>query len=358
MRLPKIREIREALTSFFSPPYTSKYPAKPAAFPSYRGLPRFNAAYCVGCGACAQVCPSQAIEVVDDPQRKLRTLRVDYGSCMQCGQCQEKCITGKGIVNGNEFSLAVSDLAAPEVFETVEKELVVCECCGEVVGCRDHLLWVRERLGAKAYAHPNLLLATQALLTDADASRAKSRPRREDQVKMSCARCRQKVVSADEFLYPRYRTFTEEPAEESAVAAILRRKGRAVWTVSPETKVFEALRLLAEKNVGALVVVEAGRPVGMFSERDYARKVALMDRTSFDTPVKEVMSSPVYGVPVTAGAEECMALMTEKRVRHLPVFEGDRLTGLISIGDVVKSLIEEQQTVIKRLSDYIMGKYS
>ncbi|MDH4196756.1 MAG: 4Fe-4S binding protein, partial [Candidatus Aminicenantes bacterium] len=152
MRLPKIRELREALTSFFTPPYTTKFPAVPDTWSgSYRGLPKYDAEACVGCGACAQVCPSRAIEQSDDLERKVRTLTVDYGSCIQCGQCQEKCITGKGIVNTNAYSLSLGAATAPEAYERVEKDLVVCECCGTVVGCRDHLLWIKDRLGAKAY---------------------------------------------------------------------------------------------------------------------------------------------------------------------------------------------------------------
>jgi CBS domain-containing protein/formate hydrogenlyase subunit 6/NADH:ubiquinone oxidoreductase subunit I len=359
MRLPKIREVREALTSFFTAPYTTKYPAGPAAeFPDYRGLPKFNAEFCVGCGACAQVCPTQAIEVVDDVPRKVRTLRVDYGSCIQCGQCHEKCITGKGIDNSHAYSLSVADLKAPEVFETVEKELVVCECCGEPIACKDHLLWIRERLGARAYAHPNLLLATQRLLMDAEASLPKSRPRREDQIKDACPKCRQKIVTIDEFLYPRYEKFTEEKEKMATVRNILRTKGPEVWTVSPDATVFKALKLMAEKGVGALPVSDSGGVVGIFSERDYARTVALKGKSSLDTPVSEIMSSPVYAVGLSTGADECMALMTEKHVRHLPVFDGKKLVGIISIGDVVKSLIGEQQVAIERLKNYIMGKYA
>ena len=200
MRLPKVREIREALRSFFSAPYTTKYPAGPgASFPAYRGLPRYDKEHCVGCGACAQVCPSQAIEVTDDIQGHVRRLRVDFGSCIQCGQCVEKCIAGKGIFNTDEYSLAFKDAADPAAFETVEKELVVCECCGEVVACRDHLLWIKDRMGAKAYGHPNLLLAAQRLLTGVEPSKPKSRLRREDQIKDACARCRQRIVTIDDF---------------------------------------------------------------------------------------------------------------------------------------------------------------
>ena len=200
MRLPKVREIGEALRSFFSAPYTTKYPAgSGGTFPAYRGLPRYDKDHCVGCGACAQVCPSQAIEAVDDLAGKARRLRVDFGSCMQCGQCAEKCITGKGIVNTGEYSLAAGNVADPALFEAVEKELVLCECCGQAIACRDHLAWIKERLGAKAYGHPNLLLAAQRLLTGVEPSGPKSRLRREDQIKEACAKCRQMIVTVDDF---------------------------------------------------------------------------------------------------------------------------------------------------------------
>ena len=200
MFLPKLREIKEALSSFFSAPYTTRFPAQPdTASGFYRGMPRYKEEACVGCGACAQVCPSGAIEAVDDLGHKVRTLRVDFGSCIQCGQCQEKCITGEGIKNTSFYSLAVADVKAKEAFETIEKELVLCEVCGLPIACRDHLRWIRERLGAKAYAHPNLLLRNQEELTSLAATQVKTRIRREDQIKYACGRCRQRIVVADEF---------------------------------------------------------------------------------------------------------------------------------------------------------------
>ena len=201
MILPKLREIKEALISLFSAPYTTKFPARPdTESKGYRGMPRYDKNSCVGCGACAQVCPSRAIKMIDDPERKIRILQVDYGSCIQCGQCEEKCITApKGIANTNFYSLAVTDVKAPEAFETIEKELVLCEGCGEIIACRDHLRWINLRLGAKAYAHPNLLLLTQAEFAEVNASKPKESIRREDQILTVCAKCRQRIVTADEF---------------------------------------------------------------------------------------------------------------------------------------------------------------
>jgi CBS domain-containing protein len=140
------------------------------------------------------------------------------------------------------------------------------------------------------------------------------------------------------------------------VAQLLRGKGHEVLSVPPETPVFEALKVMAEKNVGALLAVEGDRLVGIFSERDYARKVILKGKSSKDTPVREVMSSHVLYVRPEQTVEECMALMTDKRVRHLPVLEEGRLVGVISIGDVVKAIIAEQEFLIEQLQNYITGR--
>jgi len=140
------------------------------------------------------------------------------------------------------------------------------------------------------------------------------------------------------------------------VAQLLRAKGHEVLSVSPETTVFAALQLMAEKDVGALIVLEGGRVVGIFSERDYARKVSLKGRSAKETPIREIMSPRVLYVRPEHTIEECMALMTNKRVRHLPVLEEDRLVGVISIGDVVKAIISEQEFVIEQLQHYITGE--
>src|SRR5512147_1986750 len=137
------------------------------------------------------------------------------------------------------------------------------------------------------------------------------------------------------------------------VTLLLRAKGSEVLTVSPDTPVFEALGVMAEKNVGALLVVEGERLVGIFSERDYARKVILKGKTSKETLVHEIMSTQVVCIGPDRTIEECMALMTDKRIRHLPVLEGDRVVGVISIGDVVKAIIAEQEFAIEQLQSYI-----
>ena len=139
------------------------------------------------------------------------------------------------------------------------------------------------------------------------------------------------------------------------VIELLRVKGHQYWSVTPDTTVFDALKLMAEKNIGVLLVLEGDVLVGLLSERDYARKVILKGKSSKDTLVKEIMSEKVIYVEPEQTVEECMALMTDKHVRHLPVFEGDKLIGIISIGDVVKAIISEQEFIIEQLEHYISG---
>ena len=142
------------------------------------------------------------------------------------------------------------------------------------------------------------------------------------------------------------------------VKDILDQKGHTAWTIGPEAKVLEALVLMAKKGIGALVVVDKDEDViGILSERDYARKIILMGRQSQDTPVHDIMTKEVYGVHYETTAEECMALMTDKHIRHLPVCKDGKLAGVISIGDVVKAVMTQQKVTIENLENYIMGKY-
>ena len=139
------------------------------------------------------------------------------------------------------------------------------------------------------------------------------------------------------------------------VSQFLEKKGHDVWWVAPETTVFDALQLMANKKVGALLVLEEDSLVGVFSERDYARKVILKGKSSKDTPVRDIMSTKIVCVAPNQSTEECMSLMTEKRVRHLPVMDGENLIGIISIGDVVKAVIADREDVIEQLEHYITG---
>jgi CBS domain-containing protein len=137
------------------------------------------------------------------------------------------------------------------------------------------------------------------------------------------------------------------------VRDVLRTKGSDISSVRPATTVYDALKLMAEKNIGAVLVLEGERPVGIFSERDYARQVILKGKTSKDTAVHEVMTSRVVFVRPEQNIEECMALMTAKRCRHLPVLEEGKLAGILSIGDVVKAVISEKEFHIAQLENYI-----
>ena len=137
------------------------------------------------------------------------------------------------------------------------------------------------------------------------------------------------------------------------VKQLLQAKGHDIWSVGPEDSVYDAIELMANKGVGALVVMEGDSLVGVLSERDYARKVELQGRSSRGTKIKEIMTSRVVYARPEQTVEECMALMTDKRIRHLPVMDGDEMLGVISIGDLVKAIIEEQQHVIEQLEQYI-----
>jgi CBS domain-containing protein len=139
------------------------------------------------------------------------------------------------------------------------------------------------------------------------------------------------------------------------VNEVLKNKGREIWTISPLATVFQALELMAQKDVGALPVVRNGKLVGIFSERDYARKVILKGKASKDTAVSELMTQTVFYVSPENTLDDCMALMTSKQIRHLPVLNHDRLTGVITLGDVVKRIISEQEFTIQELEKYVKG---
>ncbi|SRR6266511_4312159 len=139
------------------------------------------------------------------------------------------------------------------------------------------------------------------------------------------------------------------------VSSILRHKGHHVWSVSPDESVFQAIKLMADNGVGALVVIAGETLVGIISERDYARKGVLQGRSSKDTPVRDIMTSPVVSVSPSQTVDDCMRLVTAKRIRHLPVVEADKLVGVISIGDLVRSVISTQRETIQYLQEYIVG---
>jgi CBS domain-containing protein len=142
-----------------------------------------------------------------------------------------------------------------------------------------------------------------------------------------------------------------------SVGAILAHKGSAVWSIAPNSMIFDAIQLMANKNVGALPVVENGQLVGILSERDYTRKVALKGKLSKDTPVREIMTQDVVTVNEADTITECMRVMTNSHIRHLPVMEGKRIVGLVSLGDLAKWTISAQQATIEALQQYISGGY-
>jgi CBS domain-containing protein len=141
-----------------------------------------------------------------------------------------------------------------------------------------------------------------------------------------------------------------------SIDTILHHKGTKVWTISPGATVFEAIQLLAQKNIGALPVVEGDKVVGIFSERDYTRKVALAGKTSQKTLVREIISTDVTSATPQHTIEDCMRLMTDKRIRHLPVLEDGKLVGLISIGDMVNWIISAQSATIDQMESYLSGR--
>ena len=144
------------------------------------------------------------------------------------------------------------------------------------------------------------------------------------------------------------------------VSDILKSKAKQLWTILPDVSVLDALKLMAEKEIGALMVVDKkNKVVGIMTERDYARKIALKGKKSLDTRVKEIMTpfDKMYTVKSDTPIDDCMVLMTGKHIRHVPIFDAGKFVGLISIGDVVKSTISQKDTLINQLSDYIGGKY-
>jgi CBS domain-containing protein len=139
------------------------------------------------------------------------------------------------------------------------------------------------------------------------------------------------------------------------VRQLMRAKGSDVWHIAPDASVYDALKLMADKRVGALVVLDEAELVGIISERDYARKVILKEKSSMDTPVRDIMTEEVVCLGPEQSIQDCMALMTDRRIRHLPVLQDDRLVGIVSIGDVVKAIISQQEFMIEQLERYIEG---
>ena len=193
MRLPKLRELREGIRALLSRRYTTRFPAVEAAVPEgFRGAPRFDEKECVGCGACAVVCPAKDIEVTDEIKdgKGTRRLTIHYDDCIFCAQCARNCITGKGVVMTKEFDMATADRGS--IRDHVEKELVLCEMCGEVIAARDHLLWIARRVGPAAYTSPTLMLTMLDDLSPGAGTVPEKGDeiRRGDRMRVLCPRCR------------------------------------------------------------------------------------------------------------------------------------------------------------------------
>jgi hydrogenase-4 component H len=160
MKLPKLRELKEAVTAVFSPRFTTRFPASKCEVPErYRGKPQFDPDNCIGCGACVNVCPTLALTMKDDVGAKppMRTITLRYDTCIFCGNCRDNCTTEKGITLSREWDLATLD--RNQTIENHEYELQLCEKCGAIIGTKKHLVWLYERLGPLAYTNPSLLLA-------------------------------------------------------------------------------------------------------------------------------------------------------------------------------------------------------
>jgi hydrogenase-4 component H len=205
MRKPKLRELKEAVKAVFQGPYTSKFPKVMPEIPEkFRGFAKYNEEGCIGCCACAEVCPAIAIQVTDDPVERVRRLELDYGSCLFCENCVQNCITGEGIKMSQQFDASTYDRR--ESKEVVEKELVVCEDCGCVVAPVDQIRWVARRVGSVAYSNPTLMLQMlqdMGLVDKAEPPRepGEERPYRSGHIKILCPKCRREIVLHEQWGY-------------------------------------------------------------------------------------------------------------------------------------------------------------
>ncbi|MFC1683199.1 4Fe-4S dicluster domain-containing protein [Candidatus Zixiibacteriota bacterium] len=203
MKKPKLRELKEAVTALIKGPYTDKFPKAPATvMETYRGKPEYHEDDCVVCGACGEVCPVSAIDMVDERREDgtaVRRMVLHYDICIMCGQCQRACITKKGIILSNEFDLALFD--HNQALETVEDELLTCEVCGEFITTRKHSLWIADKLGPIGYSNPNLILVSHQDkgLVDETGQRPERPLKRNDNMRLLCPGCRRSLIQTDEW---------------------------------------------------------------------------------------------------------------------------------------------------------------
>jgi len=199
VKLPKIRELIEAIKALILGPYTSKFPLEQPVIPDgFRGKPQFYEDDCVGCLACLEVCPAKAIEYVDDKKKQLRILTHHQDICIYCQQCERACITEKGIKLTKEYDLATFDRS--KSITQSKKELVICEHCGEVVAPLDHLKFLAKKVGHLLYANPNLLLARHDELKLLEADQPLCSPHwRSGHLKMLCPNCRREIILKEQW---------------------------------------------------------------------------------------------------------------------------------------------------------------
>lgn len=200
MRYPKLRELKEAIKALIKGPYTSRFPFEPhIPYERFRGKPYFQQEDCIGCTACSQVCPSGAIEFRDEVKdgKAKRVLTIHWDMCIFCGQCQANCLTEKGIILSQEFDLATTG-KREDLKQTIEKELILCECCGEPVAPYEQYVWVAKRLGPLTFANSSLLLfylrTFSLALKGKSPSKKEAESTRSGRIKILCPRCRREAV--------------------------------------------------------------------------------------------------------------------------------------------------------------------
>lgn len=200
MKYPKVRELREAIRALLSGPYTTSFPKLPRpAPPNFRGVPKFDEEKCVACGACVQVCPANDLTMINDREKRTRKIVLDISACIFCGQCEAYCTTGEGIQLTTDYDLATLDRTQSK--DEVEKELLICNGCGAIISTIDHVRWVAERVGEKAYANPTLMLSalSNLSLVDRDREPPSKGYTRSDKIRILCPRCRREVTLVEDY---------------------------------------------------------------------------------------------------------------------------------------------------------------